>query len=1232
MKQGYSTVIATSILAMAGVAQASADSYSVSINDEVVTPSTIEVGKPYIFRTGASIKAGNEAFFAGTGYKNKGYGLSNKALLYFEKTGEKVDENEVYYLKNHAGEYIALPGSAQFFTKQVERAWKVIVVEAEYRNPEEKYTHTEEGKDPKELKGIDGMIQKAKDGDDSDNLDLRRATYIDPNTAAGEVIILEAYPTDKDKYAKRNALLSKNPYEIGVDYNQNGWVIRPAITMDAKEALQTEMNEIVPEGKKLSEYLKDFRIGSGAGEYNAEKYKKLNDLWQQAQDVIDGKLTLTPVETDTLQQRLRPAFDDFTQHINPLVPGYYIITNWRGEKESGYDGAALYDGGAVTPGAEGLLWSGKKGDDVDYEATDELSYNTAKFVWEVTSAGEDGKFHFRNLETGRYIGPQPKQYVPIRMTETPEAAFSIGANPALPGFLTFTSDKLFNSDGIHAQVSGFSTVVWDRTSNASSWHARTLTNEQVDKLRALIAQPKRNRELKFLVAKARDLIETGKVYFPVNENGEKLDSALTGKMNTVDGLVTKAEQLKCPMADPDEGKDIGTIIDGNLTNYFHSTWHGGEHAWNANHFLQFQIDKPVDALILKWGERNVGNAANGAPKLVRMWGATDEAALAKDKAQKVREDGQPVDGQFNYDAWKKDNGWEAIGVGEFDYSTKMLNTEGAETGRKVGFSTVNFDKPYKYFRMEVVTRANGGSGWFYGSEFRVYQGKYDVVASPNEAVPADVRKELNTLLAKAIQEVKAEKATDETIETFKKALDKYRENYPDPSRVTEVSDVINKRLEKAQEGPQLGYYAEGSKKILKEANDKIQEDLKAITDKRPATVAEINDFVARLNAALTTFESQLKMPQDGIYMIQSESSNVSVAKNVMAVKSSSTDTFNQVIFAGQKKNEDNTYVAANDRNQHLEYYWQVTKVDGGYTFRNLLTGLYLKRKAGNGEGGLVITQSETPYTIKVEFINYPGAFRFVVSDGKDKKEYPYINAQPGTNRIVTWNSADGNDNSAFSFQPVEESAVNSILDNGFFYDLPAKKGFSIVTLPIATEFDENSKADFYTVLGQNPETKDIVLKKVEGGKLTAGQAYVVKPNDDNTEGKAFLYAQAKNLHELNPIHKAADAVNGLHGTFEFVKLNVNNGLFSPENDKVVLSEKDDKAAANTGYFGKMPETKEPGDAKIPANQIVTLIKSVTLQSGKKTKGVFSLSGVRVDDVNSLPAGIYVINGQKVIVK
>ena len=172
---------------------------------------------------------------------------------------------------------------------------------------------------------------------------------------------------------------------------------------------------------------------------------------------------------------------------------------------------------------------------------------------------------------------------------------------------------------------------------------------------------------------------------------------------------------------------------------------------------------------------------------------------------------------------------------------------------------------------------------------------------------------------------------------------------------------------------------------------------------------------------------------------------------------------------------------------------------------------------------------------------------------------------------------------------------------------------------------------FYTVIGQKPDTKDIVLKAVADKKLKAGQGYVFKPSADN-KGTALLYTVAKTLNDLKPTNKPTDAVNGLYGTFDFVSLPLENGLFSPDRSKVVLSEKGDKAAPNAGYFGKLPETTEKGDLVIPANQMITLIKTGVLAPASKTKGTFTLSGVRVDDVNSLPAGIYVINGHKVIVK
>ena len=117
---------------------------------------------------------------------------------------------------------------------------------------------------------------------------------------------------------------------------------------------------------------------------------------------------------------------------------------------------------------------------------------------------------------------------------------------------------------------------------------------------------------------------------------------------------------------------------------------------------------------------------------------------------------------------------------------------------KVGEATKNnyagvayFKVPagYKNFRLEVVSRANGagadgnGNRFFYGSEFRVYKGAYDEVNSLNASVPKADIDALNAAIAKLNTEVKAEKATKESIEALQKAYDQFLKNYPEPKRV-----------------------------------------------------------------------------------------------------------------------------------------------------------------------------------------------------------------------------------------------------------------------------------------------------------------------------------------------------------------------------------------------------------------------------------------------------------------
>ena len=312
----------------------------------------------------------------------------------------------------------------------------------------------------------------------------------------------------------------------------------------------------------------------------------------------------------------------------------------------------------------------------------------------------------------------------------------------------------------------------------------------------------------------------------------------------------------------------------------------------------------------------------------------------------------------------------------------------------------------------------------------------------------------------------------------------------------------------------------------------------------------------------------------------------------------------------------------------LGAYWEVTKVEGGYTYKNLFTGLYLAPYTED-KSSRMVTQSEQPYVFGLEFAKVAGAFNLVAKkEDVLNEEHVFVNAQPGgSDTVVLWNAASGRDNSAVTFEPVEEKVLE-LLDAGFLYDVPAPGKAQIMTFPIALENME----DFYTVIGQDADNK-IRLKEVTGG-LEAGQAYVYKPSSD--EATVVLYPVAKTVAELAPTVKEAQPVNGLVPVFETTKLEENNGRFNSDYSMVLLSEKNETVAANTGYFTTMPATEETGADFIQANGkisgTISAIDNLVVITKSADKGVYTIAGVRVKNVNSLPAGLYIVNGQKVLVK
>ena len=1239
-----------------------------------VEAGSIQAGVDYALLPSFAVNTGGFNFLAGERFTDS-HNLVAANLYQFVEAGSTATGDVMYYLRRKSGEYVAVPTNGQFYTNQVERAWKLVVKPISYQDATHQWQHQEvtvvDGVEKDTIityTGINAYLWEARDNEDTDSYDFSTMSFTD---SEGAVVLVDPVPAkENDPYSLYNFFLtypSGNPGGApgkGDDYARNSWVIYATEPMEPLESLEAVLQELF-KGENLADRLRNYRIGDDAGEYNAEKYNTILELWTRATAIVENSgADATADEMNSIANELPGAYEAFITSGKPLTAGYYIVYSMRPNGDiypsgkpaypygrngnpgpDAYDDGAIYDGSAVDPADGNLRWSYLKTDAVNFTRSEidnkEFKGEHAKFVWKVTDSGTKDNagnplYYFQNVETQKYIGKDPKTFSPIVMTAKPEVAYTIAASKEHPGYFNFYSPALTKAteqgaptpaeySGMHASSDVNNVVAWDWRVGGSCWQVIAVTEAEIETMLELAAPAKRLATLEALVKKSEDAIAAGKVYMGVDDSGNKIEHAASGQLGAeVDGLVTTADQLFCPMFDSQEGTNIGAMLDGDLGSIFHSTWHGGSEAWTKNHFLQMQLAQPEKDVLIKWVKRN-GSNNNGSPLKVVIWGSnsTDDEVLQAGKAEVENEDGTVT---TNFDAWKEK--WDSITVGSFTYPYEITWTNGNKIANAVGTARFELPEKYKYIRMEVITRvADGdkpsGNKYFHAAEIRVYRAAYDPSASIYEAVPADVKEEINNAIAAAKAVLATGAASQEEVDALQAAYDKFMNNYPDPAKVTKAIAAAKTLVTAAEEGEGLGYYATGAKDAANTVIASVETKLNKILneEKRQPNVTEVNNLLAELNAGLTEFNDKLQVPATGIYAVKSYSSNNTVAGRRITANNSSRKSY--VNMVGRKQ-VGSTWTDDPIVEDKLGAYWEVTKVEGGYTYKNLFTGLYLAPYTED-KSSRMVTQSEQPYVFGLEFAKVAGAFNLVAKkEDVLNEEHVFVNAQPGGSyTVVLWNAASGRDNSAFTFEPVEEKVLE-LLDAGFLYDVPAPGKAQIMTFPIALENTE----DFYTVIGQDADNK-IQLKEVTGG-LEAGQAYVYKPSSD--EALVVLYPVAKTVAELAPTVKEAQPVNGLVPTFETIKIQEQNGRFDNTHSQVLLSEVNESVAANTGYFTLMPVAEEAGDAFIPANGKITSIDNLVVITKSADKGVYTIAGVRVKNVNSLPAGLYIVNGQKVLVK
>ncbi|MCQ2266267.1 MAG: hypothetical protein MJZ40_00975 [Bacteroidaceae bacterium] len=317
-------------------------------------------------------------------------------------------------------------------------------------------------------------------------------------------------------------------------------------------------------------------------------------------------------------------------------------------------------------------------------------------------------------------------------------------------------------------------------------------------------------------------------------------------------------------------------------------------------------------------------------------------------------------------------------------------------------------------------------------------------------------------------------------------------------------------------------------------------------------------------------------------------------------------------------------------NKYAGYFWQAEDAeDGTFRLRHLLTGRYLSCSEENDTNVFLSDLTDpfvTNFTYQSAKIKY--GLNVVFADKV------YMNAQPETNNVVTWNSASGTDNSAFEFIDIENEGIKlPIGEDGWSISLNEEKdnGMRIMTLPVDI-CNEGGVNATYAVAGvsTNEDKYYIELVKTDA-EIPAGTPFIIeyKDNTISLDKVTFGVTTTENKE-----------VNGLQGvltpctldTPDFLSLGLYNDEWTANLIQASESEKVNIAASYGFFTGEMPKVEYGTGVKqiwcpdgVPTSS-TTSISTITDMS-TLSKGSFDLQGRRIQKTVK---GLYIINDKKVL--
>ena len=965
---------------------------------------------------------------------------------------------------------------------------------------------------------------------------------------------------------------------LSIYTDTNQWVVYKAHKLSGAANLLVYINTLLNDSAPSDL----FEAGTNPGQVDINALDDLTDAYNGALEVANNENS-TQDACDAAKAALDEAYAAVVNSMVKLQPGRVYLFQSPGRSA----GATMYE-----KEADGkLYWETLSA----VPTSENVTTDQAKFFFSVEAAS-DTTYYLKNMLTGHYVAGAAAQAASNQFGTSAEAAvpFEVVRN------YTQGQKAGFNIRW-QAWNSNYNTFHWDGGNKIVTWvydagASVCVVADVTDAANAVAEQVENQKKLSALTTsylKASELFNRGRAFI----SAEAAADTLIG-YTTALGLVSDPAKISTNAAEtaehttkrPTQG-DVANLVDGTDVLFFHSRWRSAADDPNTYHYVQADLGAAIQTFAIKYAKRfNDLNVYNPTEILVT---ATNDP-----------------DGVWNY-----------AGVYPLTYTDSAWvhvtdSTEAKAVKQNyIGTRGIELPAAYRYVRIAVTkTQYNtgllNGFPFFYLSELHFHPAQYDAAHSTVGNMDATIVGNLQTALNNAAAELTSGQPTQATIDALNAAYAAFLEIFPDPNTLQTVVNEAKALKAAAPVGEELGFYPQAAVDAF---NNVITEVEATIED--GMTLETINAGKAAIANAVAAFKASFILPEVGkVYVIRSAAE----ARNGNLVYSTGNSETAALQSTEQVEGADPVVIG-----EDLNYLWKVAAKDGfKLTLRNLGTGYYL---GGQEENNGAVPNVATPTALPVQSAGIGGIFNIIVGEGE------YLNLAGGATRMCAWNAASGADNSAFSFEEVNMEVYN----RQSRWPVTADK-FQILTLPYGSFGIAEDEAAVYEVLGVNEVNDSCVveLKALSStDDLVAGMPYIIKPGADVT-AITTIPTEDDPLNLAYATAGQTSANGALTGTISEMTLEENGkiiftyygpaliGINSPVNLRAI--------GANSGYINNVPTT-ETGDIQIKVKGTFTDgIGNITIVDGN-AKDIYTISGVKVNGKN-LPAGVYIIGGQKKVVK